>query len=139
MCSDIPLLPDGTPETSTCDIEKDQMISGTWGLILISNNGDDPESPPFANQRTFSLDVGAQSTQTVCLCNPGEFDKPAKANGWVDDTDNGFQYDKYTHHYGIFDINNCQYDHSQQLHDHHRTCSKSPTSTTICKEIYKKN
>ncbi|KAH0289432.1 hypothetical protein KCU62_g4453, partial [Aureobasidium sp. EXF-3399] len=64
-CSSIPLLPDGTPETSTCDIEKDQMVSGTWGLILVSNNGDDPDSPPFANQRTFSLDVGVQATSTV--------------------------------------------------------------------------
>ncbi|KAI4727435.1 hypothetical protein E4T49_04750 [Aureobasidium sp. EXF-10728] len=65
LCSNIPLLPDGTPETSTCDIEKDQMVSGTWGLILISNNGDDPNSPPFANQRTFSLTVGTQATSTV--------------------------------------------------------------------------
>jgi hypothetical protein len=64
-CSSIPLLPDGTPETSTCDIEKDQMVSGVWGLILVSNNGDDPDSPPFANQRTFTLDVGPQATATV--------------------------------------------------------------------------
>jgi hypothetical protein len=64
-CSDIPLQPDGTPEISTCDIEKDQMVSGTWGLILVSNNGIDPNSPPFANQRTFSLDVGVQATSTV--------------------------------------------------------------------------
>ncbi|CAD0019579.1 unnamed protein product [Aureobasidium pullulans] len=65
LCSDIPLQPDDTPETSTCDIEKDQMKSGTWGLILISNNGVDPDSPPFANQRTFYLTVGAQATSTV--------------------------------------------------------------------------
>ncbi|KAI4843633.1 hypothetical protein E4T44_06637 [Aureobasidium sp. EXF-8845] len=64
-CSDIPLQPDGTPEISTCDIEKDQMVSGTWGLILVSNNGIDPNSPPFANQRTFSLDVGVQATSTI--------------------------------------------------------------------------
>ncbi|KAI4763731.1 hypothetical protein E4T51_03249 [Aureobasidium sp. EXF-12344] len=64
-CSSIPLLPDGTPETSTCDIEKDQMVSGVWGLILVSNNGDDPDSPPFANQRTFTLDVGPQATATI--------------------------------------------------------------------------
>ena len=64
-CSSIPLLPDGTPETSTCDIEKDQMVSGVWGLILVSNNGDDPDSPPFANQRTFTLDVAPQATATV--------------------------------------------------------------------------
>jgi len=64
-CSDIPLQPDGTPEISTCDIEKDQMVSGTWGLILVSNNGPDPDSPPFANQRTFSLDVGVQATSTI--------------------------------------------------------------------------
>jgi hypothetical protein len=64
-CTDIPLQPDGTPETSTCDIEKDQMVSGVWGLILVSNNGDDPDSPPFANQRTFTLDVGVQATATV--------------------------------------------------------------------------
>ena len=64
-CSSIPLLPDGTPETSTCDIEKEEMVSGTWGLILVSNNGPDPDSPPFANQRTFSLNVGVQATSTV--------------------------------------------------------------------------
>jgi hypothetical protein len=62
LCSDIPLLPDMTPETSTCDIEKDQMVSGTWGLILISNNGD---GDPLAVQRTFSLTVGTQATATV--------------------------------------------------------------------------
>lgn len=41
------------------------MVSGVWGLILVSNNGDDPNSPPFANQRTFTLDVGVQATSTV--------------------------------------------------------------------------
>jgi hypothetical protein len=69
-CSDIPLQPDGTPEISTCDIEKDQMVSGTWGLILVSNNGPDADSPPFANQRTFSLDVGVQATATVSFLIP---------------------------------------------------------------------
>ncbi|KAG9554199.1 hypothetical protein KCU71_g9125, partial [Aureobasidium melanogenum] len=62
ICSDIPLLPNLTPETSTCDIEKDQMVSGTWGLILISNNGD---GDPLAAQRTFSLTVGTQATATI--------------------------------------------------------------------------
>jgi hypothetical protein len=41
------------------------MVSGIWGLILVSNNGPDADSPPFANQRTFSLDVGVQATSTV--------------------------------------------------------------------------
>lgn len=62
ICSDIPLLPNLTPETSTCNIEKKQMVSGVWGLILISNNGD---GDPLAAQRTFTLNVGAQATSTA--------------------------------------------------------------------------
>jgi hypothetical protein len=121
-CSDIPLQPDGTPETSTCDIEKDQMVSGTWGLILVSNNGPDPDSPPFANQRTFSLDVGVQATSTVSFS--------IRVCGWdteltdADYTYNNFQHDDYTNYYVSNYIMGCQHHYCQQLHDHYPTCSK---------------
>lgn len=108
ICSDIPLLPDLTPETSTCDIEKDQMVSGTWGLILISNNGD---GDPLAVQRTFSLTVGTQVTATVsfwlrCLMDSGLTR--------IDYTNYDFQYDDYSDCYISFDILGCQHYDSQQ-------------------------
>ncbi|KAF2137676.1 uncharacterized protein K452DRAFT_301847 [Aplosporella prunicola CBS 121167] len=63
QCSDTPLQPDDTDQMSTCPILKNQLVSGDWSIIIISNNGDDGE--PIAYQRDFSLNVGPQSTTIV--------------------------------------------------------------------------
>jgi hypothetical protein len=40
---------------TTCPIEKDQMVSGEWSILVIGNNAD---GNPFAYERDFSLTVG---------------------------------------------------------------------------------
>lgn len=60
-CSQTPLLPSDTPETVTCPLDKDQLTSGDWSLLIISNNGD---GTPIAYERDFSLTVGPQQTTT---------------------------------------------------------------------------
>ena len=42
-------------------IDKDQLFSGEWSIIIISNNGD---AQPIAYERDFSLTVGPQNTTT---------------------------------------------------------------------------
>ncbi|GAB7350364.1 hypothetical protein MBLNU459_g0992t1 [Dothideomycetes sp. NU459] len=62
-CSDTPLIPDYTPQTVTCsNWTQNEMYSGEWSLVIISNNGD---ADPIAYQRDFSLSVGVQQTSTV--------------------------------------------------------------------------
>ncbi|PQE24962.1 p-loop containing nucleoside triphosphate hydrolase protein [Rutstroemia sp. NJR-2017a WRK4] len=61
LCSDISTTPDGTNQLSTCPILKSQMYSGTWTIITLDNNGDNPS---FASQRTFQITVGVQQTTT---------------------------------------------------------------------------
>jgi hypothetical protein len=40
---------------TTCPIEKDQMASGEWSILVIGNNAD---GNPFAYERDFNLTVG---------------------------------------------------------------------------------
>ncbi|GAM83351.1 hypothetical protein ANO11243_013380 [Dothideomycetidae sp. 11243] len=40
LCSNTTLTPSDTYEQSTCNIDKDQLVSGDWSILLISNNGD---------------------------------------------------------------------------------------------------
>lgn len=61
-CSNTPLTPDDTPELVTCPLDKDQLTSGDWSLIIISNNGD---ACPIAYERDFSMTVGEQQTATI--------------------------------------------------------------------------
>ncbi|PQE28226.1 p-loop containing nucleoside triphosphate hydrolase protein [Rutstroemia sp. NJR-2017a BBW] len=61
LCSDISTTPDGTNQLSTCPILKSHMYSGTWTIITLDNNGDNPS---FASQRTFQITVGVQQTTT---------------------------------------------------------------------------
>lgn len=49
---------------STCPLRKNQLVSGNWSIIVISNNGD---GSPLAAQRDFILSVGPQRTSTVGL------------------------------------------------------------------------
>ncbi|KAF2733176.1 hypothetical protein EJ04DRAFT_513384 [Polyplosphaeria fusca] len=62
LCSQIPTRPDNTPELSTCPIQKNQMMSGDWIILVLGNNDD---GYPFAWERDISLDVGEQKTSTV--------------------------------------------------------------------------
>lgn len=62
QCSDTNLTPDDTDQLSTCPMQKDQMWTGDWSVILISNNGD---ADPIAYQRDFSLTVASPITETV--------------------------------------------------------------------------
>ncbi|KAL8821165.1 MAG: hypothetical protein Q9191_007365 [Dirinaria sp. TL-2023a] len=61
ICSNTPLQPDDTPELSTCPIEKDNLFSGLWSLLIISNNGN---GDPVAYERDITLSVGPQATTT---------------------------------------------------------------------------
>jgi hypothetical protein len=62
LCSDTNLQPDNTFQMSTCPLEKDDLWSGAWSVIIISNNGNEA---PIAYQRDFSLSVGIAATTTV--------------------------------------------------------------------------
>ena len=55
-------VPSNTSQLSTCPLEKDQMSSGEWTILVIGNNGD---GNPFAYERDFSLTVGPQETTTI--------------------------------------------------------------------------
>ncbi|KAK5116862.1 hypothetical protein LTR85_009122 [Meristemomyces frigidus] len=61
LCSDTNLTPDDTNQMSTCPMDKDQLWSGDWSVILISNNGD---ACPIAYERDFSLTVAEPVTTT---------------------------------------------------------------------------
>lgn len=62
LCSDTPLQPPDTYQMSTCPLDKDDLWSGAWSVIIISNNGD---AEPIAYQRDFSLEVAVPVTTTV--------------------------------------------------------------------------
>jgi hypothetical protein len=47
---------------SICPLQKNQLVSGGWSIIVISDNGD---GVPLAAQRDFVLSVGTQITSTV--------------------------------------------------------------------------
>ncbi|KAK7183594.1 hypothetical protein DPSP01_010429 [Paraphaeosphaeria sporulosa] len=62
LCTDTNLAPDDTDMLSTCPLRKNQLVSGTWSIIVISDNG---EGVPLAAQRDFVLSVGPQLTSTT--------------------------------------------------------------------------
>lgn len=61
-CSDVPTTPDYTDAVTTCPIQKNQMYSGDWTLVLLDNNGNNTS---FSAKRVLHLDVGEQVTSTV--------------------------------------------------------------------------
>ncbi|KAF1989335.1 hypothetical protein K402DRAFT_326681 [Aulographum hederae CBS 113979] len=63
-CSNISINPGDGPQTTTCPVFKSNLSSGNYSLLILSNNGNDPN--PFTSQRMFYLDVGQQVTTTVC-------------------------------------------------------------------------
>jgi len=56
LCSQIPTQPDIVNQLSTCPIQKDQMISGHWLLLVMGNNGDCEGCQPFAWQRGMTFE-----------------------------------------------------------------------------------
>jgi hypothetical protein len=48
---------------TTCPIEKDQMVSGEWSILVIGNNAD---GNPFAYERDFNLTVGYDRMCRYC-------------------------------------------------------------------------
>ncbi|KAJ4295298.1 hypothetical protein N0V90_007309 [Kalmusia sp. IMI 367209] len=62
LCTETSLTPDDVDMLSTCPLRKNQLVSGNWSIIVISNNGD---GIPLAAQRDFVLSVGPQITSTV--------------------------------------------------------------------------
>lgn len=61
-CTSVPTVPNDVSQLSTCPLEKDQMSSGDWSLLIIGNNGN---GNPFAYERDFYLTVAPQETTTV--------------------------------------------------------------------------
>jgi hypothetical protein len=49
MCDQIPTTPDNENRVSTCPIQKNQMTTGSWLLLILGNNGENGQ--PFAWQR----------------------------------------------------------------------------------------
>lgn len=62
QCTDTPLQPDDTNQMSTCPMDKNQLWTGDWSVLIISNNGNDD---PIAYERDFYLSVGVPSTVTT--------------------------------------------------------------------------
>ncbi|KAF2429054.1 hypothetical protein EJ08DRAFT_698635 [Tothia fuscella] len=61
QCDNTPLTPDNFASTATCPIQKSQLVTGDWSLVILSNNGN---GDSIAYQRDFSLIVGPQITTT---------------------------------------------------------------------------
>ncbi|KAF2636970.1 hypothetical protein P280DRAFT_472484 [Massarina eburnea CBS 473.64] len=61
FCSQIPTLPDDTPELSKCPVLKSQLVSGDYMILILGNNGN---GQPYAWERDFYLNCGPQATAT---------------------------------------------------------------------------
>lgn len=62
LCTDTNLQPDDTDMLSTCPENKNQLFTGDWSVVILSNNAD---GDSIAYQRDFSLNVGPQQTTTT--------------------------------------------------------------------------
>lgn len=60
-CGEVPTVPNNASQTAKCQIRKNQLVSGKYLIIAIGNNGN---GQPFASQRQFAIEVGAQKTTT---------------------------------------------------------------------------
>jgi hypothetical protein len=63
ICDQVPTYPDKELKSSTCPIQKNQMVSGHWILLVVGDNGE--HGQPFAWQRDLYLTVGTPITTTV--------------------------------------------------------------------------
>ncbi|KAF1822079.1 uncharacterized protein K489DRAFT_320587, partial [Dissoconium aciculare CBS 342.82] len=64
LCNSTPLTPDGTQQQIICPIAKDQLTSGEYSIIVLSNNG---QCAPINYIRSFQLDVAPQVTSKIPL------------------------------------------------------------------------
>jgi hypothetical protein len=62
QCTDTELQPDDVNQMSTCPLNKNDLYTGEWSVLLISNNGN---AEPIAYERDFYLSVGTPVTSTV--------------------------------------------------------------------------
>lgn len=66
LCSNTDLQPDDTLQMSTCPLNKNELWTGDWSVIILSNNADN--GWPIAYMRDFALKVDYPTTTTVrCL------------------------------------------------------------------------
>lgn len=56
-------------------VEKAQMFSGDWSVLIISNNGD---ADPIAYERDFYLSVGVAATTTVSSNSDQSYDRSSQ-------------------------------------------------------------
>ncbi|KAI9654428.1 MAG: hypothetical protein M1831_005394 [Alyxoria varia] len=61
-CSNVTITPDGENKASTCQINKSQLTSGQYSILILSNNG---QCQPIANQRDFTIAAGAAQTRII--------------------------------------------------------------------------
>ncbi|KAF4552670.1 Hypothetical protein D9617_9g024590 [Elsinoe fawcettii] len=62
LCTDTSLTPDNVDQLSTCPTLKNQLVSGEWSVLIISNNGN---GTPIAYERDLYLTVGVPTTITT--------------------------------------------------------------------------
>ncbi|KAG8627277.1 hypothetical protein KVT40_004760 [Elsinoe batatas] len=62
LCTDTSLTPDDVNQISTCPTLKNQLVSGEWSVLIISNNGN---GSAIAYERDLYLTVGVPTTITV--------------------------------------------------------------------------
>ncbi|TKX23282.1 hypothetical protein C1H76_4349 [Elsinoe australis] len=61
LCSDTSLTPSDVNQVSTCPTLKNQLVTGEWSVLIISNNGN---GTPIAYERDLYLTVGVPTTIT---------------------------------------------------------------------------
>ncbi|KAF2224886.1 hypothetical protein BDZ85DRAFT_194816 [Elsinoe ampelina] len=64
LCTDTSLTPDDINQISTCPTLKNQLVSGEWSVLIISNNGN---GSAIAYERDLYLTVGVPTTITVSV------------------------------------------------------------------------
>lgn len=63
ICDQVPTYPDNDNKLSTCPIQKNQMYTGHWLLLVLGDNG--AGGKPFAWMRDLYLTVGTPVTSTL--------------------------------------------------------------------------
>jgi len=61
-CNATPMQPSNSSQLVTCPVDQNQLYSGNWSIIILSNNG---ECQPIDYMREFYLSVGVQETTTL--------------------------------------------------------------------------
>ena len=113
---------------STCPVEKDQMYSGDWSVLLISNNGG---GEAIAYERDFYLTVATPSTvtytPTVCSLPTSylKYNLMCLSGHPLSHTNAGIERDSHANiHYGQHDYLNGCVSRSDQAAYHHKYASQ---------------